>query len=94
MSSLLRIDFHPTTRENEERVSGEHGCRRCGYRVYDAEKLMAAGRVRNAIRTGALKKLNPDSSAQLQRTGGRIFSLVRVCACFELCTLSVIGYDT
>jgi hypothetical protein len=25
---------------------------------------------------------------------GRIFSLVRVCTCFELCTLSVIGYDT
>jgi hypothetical protein len=42
---LPRIDFHPATGENEERVSGEAGCRRCGYRVYDAEKLMAAGRV-------------------------------------------------
>ncbi len=42
---MVRIDFHPSTGENEERVSGEAGCRRCGYRVYDAEKLMAAGRV-------------------------------------------------
>ena len=43
--SLSSIDFHPVTGENEDKVGGDHGCKRCGYRVYDAEKLMAAGRV-------------------------------------------------
>jgi len=38
------IDFHPTTGENEEKAGGNEGCKRCAYRVYDAEKLMAAGR--------------------------------------------------
>jgi len=38
------IDFHPGVYEHEERVGGTAGCPRCGYRVYDAEKMMAAGR--------------------------------------------------
>ena len=41
----FRIDFHPGVYEHEEKVGGTAGCKRCGYRVYDAEKLMAAGRV-------------------------------------------------
>merc|ERR1712200_102762 len=38
------IDFHPNTTENEEKAEGVEGCKRCGYKVFDAEKLMAAGR--------------------------------------------------
>ena len=42
---FIRIDFHPNTTENEEKAEGDEGCKRCGYKVFDAEKLMAAGRV-------------------------------------------------
>ena len=35
--------------EHEERVGGTAGCPRCGYRVYDAEKMMAAGRVSHSF---------------------------------------------
>jgi len=40
------IDFHPGVYEHEEKLndSAQAGCKRCGYRVYDAEKMMAAGR--------------------------------------------------
>ena len=38
------IDFHPATTEAEEKTEGADGCKRCGYRVFDAEKMMAAGR--------------------------------------------------
>jgi len=38
------IDFHPNTTESEEKAEGDEGCKRCGYKVFDAEKLMAAGR--------------------------------------------------
>lgn len=38
------IDFHPVTSGGEAQTKGEDGCKRCNYRVYDAEKLMAAGR--------------------------------------------------
>jgi len=38
------IDFHPATSENEGKADGTDGCKRCGYKVFDAEKLMAAGR--------------------------------------------------
>ena len=38
------IDFHPATTETEEKTEGADGCRRCDYRVFDAEKMMAAGR--------------------------------------------------
>ena len=43
---FFRIDFHPNTTENEEKAEGDEGCKRCGYKVFDAEKLMAAGRVK------------------------------------------------
>ena len=39
------IDFHPQTSDKEERVGGNDGCKRCGYRVFDAERMMAAGKV-------------------------------------------------
>ena len=42
---LPRIDFHPGVYDHEDKLSGDAGCKRCGYRVYDAEKMMAAGRV-------------------------------------------------
>merc|ERR1719206_283044 len=32
------IDFHPNTTENEEKAEGDEGCKRCGYKVFDAEK--------------------------------------------------------
>ena len=41
------IDFHPNTSDREEKALGSEGCKRCGFRVFDAEKLMAAGRVSN-----------------------------------------------
>ena len=40
------VDFHPQTSDREIKVSGEDGCPRCEYKVFDAEKMMAAGRVR------------------------------------------------
>jgi len=40
------VDFHPQTSDKEDKVSGEDGgCPRCEYRVFDAEKMMAAGRI-------------------------------------------------
>ena len=45
---VVRVDFHPNTNENEEKADGDDGCKRCGYKVFDAERMMAAGRVRNA----------------------------------------------
>ena len=45
------VDFHPQTSDKEDKVSGEDGgCPRCEYRVFDAEKMMAAGRVSSARR--------------------------------------------
>ena len=38
------IDFHPATTPAEEKTEGADGCKRCGYRVFEAERLMAAGR--------------------------------------------------
>ena len=40
------IDFHPSVSDKEERVEGGEGCPRCGYRVFEAERMMAAGSVR------------------------------------------------
>lgn len=42
---LFRIDFLPNTRETK--ALGGKGCLRCGYSVFEAEKLIAAGRVRH-----------------------------------------------
>ena len=41
------IDFHPSVSDKEERVEGDEGCPRCGYRVFEAERMMAAGSVRD-----------------------------------------------
>ena len=55
------IDFHPSVSDKEERVEGDEGCPRCGYRVFEAERMMAAGSVRE--KTFQLKiKLNVSSS--------------------------------
>ena len=40
------IDFHPSVSDKEERVEGSEGCPRCGYKVFEAERMMAAGSVR------------------------------------------------
>jgi hypothetical protein len=41
---MHRVDFLPTDRETKSKDG--KGCLRCGYNVYEAEKLIAAGRVR------------------------------------------------
>ena len=41
-----RIDFHPGTSESEVLADDETGCKRCGFRVFEAERLIAADRVR------------------------------------------------
>jgi len=38
------IDFHPGTSEMEAQAEGGSGCKRCGFKVYEAERLIAAGR--------------------------------------------------
>jgi len=40
----IQIDFHPGTSAQESLAQDGIGCRRCGYTVYEAERLMAAGR--------------------------------------------------
>jgi len=68
------IDFHPKTNENEEKISGEDACRRCNYRVYDAEKLMAAGRVWHRRCFCCVKcKRHLDSTTVNDGTDGEIY---------------------
>lgn len=38
------IDFHPGTTDGEVPAEDDCGCKRCGFKVFDAEKMMAAGR--------------------------------------------------
>ena len=42
---FFRVDFLPAPKGGQ--VKNPRGCLRCGYSVYEAEKLIAAGRVSN-----------------------------------------------
>jgi len=40
----VQIDFHPNPNDHERKAGSGKGCIRCGHNVYEAEKLIAAGR--------------------------------------------------
>ena len=44
---IFRVDFLPAPKSGFGK--NPQGCLRCGYSVYEAEKLIAAGRVRISI---------------------------------------------
>ena len=43
--SFLRVDFMPSPKGSVNQTRDPKGCLRCDYPVYEAEKLIAAGRV-------------------------------------------------
>ena len=50
----FRIDFHPNPNGHVRKAGSGKGCIRCGHNVYEAEKIIAAGRVSQILESEVL----------------------------------------